>query len=90
MWGDYLTNAGTWLDVTAVQAGVILSLAVTLAVLVAILIATRGRKAEFTVPTGALFLTVAFTYMGWYPIWTGSVLSLVLAIFVGKIISGGF
>lgn len=89
IWSDYLTNAGTWLGVTAVQAGVILSLSMTLGVVVAILIATRGKRAEFTVPVGTLFLTVLFTFLGWYPIWTGSVLALVLAIFVGKVISGG-
>ena len=77
------------MGVTTTQAGVILSLMFTLATLLAILIATRGRKAEFTVPTGTLFLTVLFTFLGWYPVWTGSVLALVLAIFVGKIISGG-
>lgn len=89
IWSDTLTNAGTWMDVTPVQAGVILSLMFTLATLLAILIATKGRRAEFTVPTGALFVTVLFTFLGWYPVWTGSVLALVLAIFVGKIISGG-
>lgn len=89
IWSDTLTNAGTWMGVTTTQAGVILSLMFTLATLLAILIATKGRKAEFTVPTGALFLTVLFTFLEWYPVWTGSVLALVLAIFVGKIISGG-
>ena len=78
------------MDVTASQAGVILSLVFTLATVLAILIATRGKKAEFTVPVGTLFVTVLFTFLGWYPVWTGSVLALVLAIFVGKIISGGF
>ena len=89
IWADTLTNAGTWMGVTTSEAGVILSLMFTLATLLAILIATKGRKAEFTVPTGALFITVLFTFLGWYPVWTGSVLALVLAIFVGKIISGG-
>ncbi len=86
---DTLANAGTWMGVTASQAGVILSLMFSLATILAILIATKGRKAEFTVPTGALFVTVLFTFLGWYPVWTGSVLALILAIFVGKIISGG-
>lgn len=90
LWSDVLANAGTWMGVTATEAGVILSLAITLATILTILIATRGKQAQFTVPTGALFLMVLFTFMGWVPVWTGSVLALVLAIFVGKIISGGF
>lgn len=89
IWSDTLTNAGTWMGVTTSQAGVILSLMFTISTLVAILIATKGRKAEFTTPIGMLFLTVLFTFLGWYPVWTGSVLALILAIFVGKIISGG-
>ena len=31
-----------------------------------------------------------FTFTGWYPVWVGSVLALVLALFVGKTLSGGF
>ena len=89
IWSDTLANAGTWMGVTSSQAGTILSLMFTLATLLAILIATRGRRAEFTVPTGTLFLTVLFTFLGWYPVWIGSVLALVLAMFVGKIVSDG-
>ena len=89
VWSDTLVNAGTWMGVTTSEAGVILSLMFTLATLLAILIATRGRRAEFTAPTGALFLTVLFTFLGWYPVWVGSVLALVLAMFVGKIVSDG-
>ena len=89
IWSEVMINAGIWMGVTASQAGTILSLVFTLAMIVAILIATRGKRAEFTVPTGTLFLTVFFTFLGWYPVWTGSVLALVLAIFVGQIIMKG-
>lgn len=89
IWADYLATVADFMGTTGAQAGVILSLVITTSLGLAILIATRGRKAEFTIPVATLLVTVFFTFVGWYPIWTGSVLALVLAIFVGKIISGG-
>lgn len=89
IWSDYLTNASTFLGVTPTQAGVMLSIAITLAMSLTILIATRGRKAEITIPLTLLLATILFTFMAWYPFWTGSVISLVLSIIVAKIISSG-
>jgi hypothetical protein len=90
IWSDYLASVADFMGTTTTQAGVLLSLIVMIALGLAILIATKGRKAEFTIPVAMLLSAVLFTYIGWLPVWTGSVLSLVLAIFVGKVVSGGF
>ncbi len=66
------------------------SLMFTIGLIVAVLIATRGRKPEVTVTFVSLFVTVFFTFLGWYPVWIGSVLALVISILLAKIISGGF
>lgn len=87
IWSDALANIADWMGMTSTQAGTMMSLIMTAFFILAILIATRGAKAEFTTPIGALFITVLFTFMGWYPVWTGSVLALVLAIFLGFVIS---
>jgi len=84
---DYLTNVATAMGVTAIQAGVILSLIFTAGTIITILIATKGEKPQITMPLGALFPTVLFTFMGWYPIWTGSALALVLSIFIAYVFS---
>ena len=84
IWSEWLEIAGTALEMTTVQAGTFLSLTVTIVVILAILIATRGRKAEYTVSIGALFCMILFTFIGWMPVWTGSVIGIVLAIFIAN------
>lgn len=84
IWTDWLTDAGTALEMTPTQAGTFLSLSITIVILLAILIATRGRKAEYTVSIGGLLCMILFTFMGWMPAWTGSVIGIVLALFIAN------
>ena len=87
IWSDALANMADWMGLTSTQAGTMMALILTCCFILAIIIATKGRKGEFVVPLGTLFVTVLFTFMGWYPIWTGSALALVLSIFIGWVIS---
>lgn len=90
IWTDWLTSAATALDMTAIQAGTFLSLSVTIVIVLAILISTRGRKAEYTVSIGALLCMILFTFMGWMPVWTGSVIGIILAVFIANTFRRGF
>lgn len=90
IWTEWLTAAGTALDMTPTQAGTFLSLTVTIVIVLAILIATRGRKAEYTVSIGALLCMILFTFIGWMPVWTGSVIGIVLAVFIANTFRRGF
>lgn len=90
IWSEWLTLAGTALEMTTTQAGTFLSLLITIAIVLTILIATKGRRAEYTVSIGALLCMILFTFIGWMPVWTGSVIGIVLALFIAKIFSGGF
>lgn len=69
---------------TTTQAGTFLSLSVTILIILTIVIATRGRGAEYTVSIGALFCMILFTFIGWMPVWTGSVIGIVLALFIAN------
>ncbi len=89
VWSDWLTSIASALDTTVTEAGIIFSLAFTFGMIIVVLIATRGRRPEVTVTFSSLFLTVFFTFLGWYPVWIGSVLALVMSIIIAKIISGG-
>ena len=90
IWSEYLTSIADAMGVTAIQAGVMISLIFSTALILTVLIATKGRKPEVSVPFVALFSTVLFTFMGWYPVWIGSVMALVISILLARIISGGF
>jgi exosortase/archaeosortase len=76
------------MGVTQTEAGVILSLVFTSCIVIIIVIGSKGKSLEYTTPIGSLLGLVFFTYIGWLPLWTGSALALVVAIFLGKVISG--
>ncbi len=88
IWNDWLTSAGSAMEITASQAGVILSLVFTSVIIIVIVIGSKGRSLEISTPLGAVLGITLFTFMGWLPLWTGSALALILAIFLGKTISG--
>lgn len=90
IWSDWLTSAATALEMTSTQAGTFLSLVITIVIVLAILIATRGKMAQYTVSIGSLLCMILFTFMGWMPVWTGSVIGIVLAIFIANVFRGGF
>jgi len=84
----YLNTIGSALGITAIETGIMISLLFSMLAIFVGLIATKGKKPEVTVPFISLFSTLIFTYMGWYPIWVGSVLSLVIAILLAMLFSG--
>ena len=90
IWSDWLTSVAFALGTTSTEAGIMFSLAFTMGLLVVVLIATRGKKPDVTITFSTLLSTIFFTFIGWYPIWIGSLLALVMSILIAKIISGGF
>lgn len=89
IWLDWLTSIASALDTSVTEAGIIFSLAFTIMLIIVVLIATRGKKPGITMSITSLFVTVFFTFLGWYPIWVGSVLALVLSIMTARTISEG-
>jgi len=87
VWTDYLTSIADAIGTTATEAGLIFSLIFTMGIILVVVIATKGRKPQVTMPLSAFFPTLLFTFMGWYPIWTGSAIALVLAIFIAYVFS---
>lgn len=82
MWSEWLGYAASAMGLTSVEAGVIISMAFTLGCIISILIATKGVQAGWSVPIVGVTCFVLFTYMNWLPTFLGSVLALVLAIFL--------
>ena len=66
------------------------SIMFSIGLLVVVVIATKGRKPEVSITFVSFFTTVFFTFLGWYPVWIGSVMALIIALLLAKIISGGF
>lgn len=90
IWSDYLNSIASAFGTSATEAGIMISIMFTIASIFIVLMATKGRKPEVTVTFTGFFVTILFTFMGWYPVWIGSVIALVVAIILARAISGSF
>jgi hypothetical protein len=90
VWADYLQNVADFLDTTTTQAGIISSLMICICLLVLVLLATKGKGAMVVIPVTEFFCIIFFTYIGWFPVWTGSIIAMVLVLFTGFVLTGFF
>ena len=90
MWSDWLESVASGMGSTTSQAGVIISLIFVIGISIFILIATKGRKSGLTVGISTFMSLILFTFIGWLPLFTGSVLAIVTALLVAKFIAGWF
>lgn len=88
VWTQYLQNIADFMNTTPTQAGIIMSLMITIVLTLVVLIASRGKLGSFVIiPIFDFFCVLFFTFIGWFPTWTGSVIALVLAVFIGYLFS---
>lgn len=90
IWSDWLEAVASGMGSTSSQAGVIISLIFIIGISIFILIATRGRKSGLTVGLSSFLGLILFTFIGWLPLFTGSVLAIVTALLLAKFIAGWF
>ena len=84
VWTQYLQNVADFLNTTTQQAGIISALIVTIGMTLVIVIAIREKFGSvIVVPIFLFFSILFFVFIGWFPVWTGSVIALVLSMFVG-------
>jgi len=79
VWEDWLASVAPVLGVTTSQAGVMLALLFTFVFVLMAGLATPKKGGSFGITLTGLIFTFFFTYIEWYPIWTGTALSLVLS-----------
>ena len=90
MWSDWLEAIASGMGTTTSQAGVVISLIFIIGISVFIIIATRGRKSGLTVGLSSFLGLILFTFIGWLPLFTGSVLSIIVALILARSIAGWF
>ncbi len=83
-----MTDIASFMNVTVAQAGTISALIFTMGVILVGLSATKGKEAMTVIPIVGFFSTLFFTFLGWFPTWTGTMIALVLAIFLAWTFSG--
>lgn len=79
VWEDWLTAIAPSLNVTAAQAGIIMSFIFIFAFVLMIAIAAPVY-ADIGIPISTLIWVLFFTYVSWLPVWTGTALSFILAV----------
>lgn len=88
VWSQYLQNVADFLNTTTQQAGIVSSLIVIIGIGLVIVIATREKAGSIIViPMFLFFSIIFFVFIGWFPVWTGSVIALILAAFTGYLFS---
>lgn len=85
----YLNTIGAALGITAIETGMLIALLFTMLSIFVVVIGTKGEKPAISISFTSLFATLIFTYLGWYPIWVGSVIALVVSILMAMMFSGG-
>ena len=88
VWEDWLASIAPSLNVTASQAGIIMSFIFIFSFILMIAVAAP-KHADKGIPITALMWTLFFTYVAWLPVWTGTALSFILSIWAAMAIKGG-
>jgi hypothetical protein len=87
IWSQYLQNVADTLNTSSSQAGIIMALMITICLSVLVLLSTRGKGAIVTLPSQMFFITLFFLYIGWFPVFLGSLIALVLVVFLGFVLA---
>lgn len=74
MWDTFLSNAGSAMNLTASQAGIVLSIIFTG---LASLVSGIGTRSAIAVLGAGTLGMVFFTAVGWFPQWTGAILGII-------------
>ena len=90
MWSDWLEAIASGMGSTSSQAGVIISMIFIIGISIFVLIATRGRQSGLTVGLTSLMGLILFTFIGWLPLFTGSLLAIVVSLLLAKFVAGWF
>lgn len=90
IWSYWLHEAALVLELTDEQAGILLSLLISVLLALTFTVATKGKRAAEVMMGSLLVSVIIFTFMGWFPLWTGSVIGLILALLLARTVSGGF
>lgn len=77
LWENFLIEAGIALNVTANQAGLVLGLIGT-AILDAVIGIASGSG--IAVVVASILGIIAFSAIGWFPVWTGAVIAIVFGL----------
>jgi hypothetical protein len=83
IWESFIIAAADVLGMTTEQSGIFISLLINL--VVSFSFGLLAKKKTAPVILGSMALVMVLTiFLGWFPVWTGSVLAMILAALAAK------
>lgn len=77
------------MGVSTQQAGIIIAFIITVCLVILVAMATKGNKLEVGAPLTIMLSILFFVFIGWFPGLLGSVLAVLCAAFMAKVLTGG-
>ena len=87
LWLAWMTVAASILGIDVTSAALLISTLITMVFMFAIVIATKGRKADVSIPATGLISFIVWIILGWYPTWIGAVIAFMFALLLGKTVT---
>lgn len=84
---DWITSIAPALGMSTIQAGTFLALVLIAGFVLVVSISTKNLGASVL---GAFLGLIVFLFMGWIPVWVGSVMALMLGIYATTFIRNRF
>jgi hypothetical protein len=79
-----MSTVASILGVDVTSAALIIATLFTMVFIFVIIIATKGRKADISIPATGLISFILWIILGWYPIWIGAVVAFMFALLLAK------
>lgn len=87
LWLSWMTVAASILGVDVTSAALLISTLFTMVFMFAIIIATKGKKSDVSIPATGLISFILWIILGWYPTWIGAVIAFMFAILLAKVVT---
>jgi len=89
IWENWLESVALGLNTSITQTGIMLSMIGIISIMVIVSVATRGRGLEVLIPLTTLMGVLFFIFLGWLPVYLGTVLAVVMAVYIGSVVLRG-
>jgi hypothetical protein len=79
-----MVAAGLAFGMTAYEAAIMVSIIVTICLIFFVLLATKGKRPDITMPLMGMLSFVFWIFLGWFPSWAGAVIAMLFAYMLAK------
>lgn len=86
IWLNWISVVASILGIDVTTAGMMIAIVGTSVFMFVIVIATKGKKVDVTIPTTGLVSFIFWIILGWFPSWVGAVIAFMFALLLAKVV----